>query len=109
MFFSSRFVSFAVEEIIVSALRDARDPIEDPIVDLRAAITMAYDQVRLARRYLEPFDVAAELSTQLQHAEADLVRAFVEVDRLERETIEGRSSKQPVSINPHIAILPRSA
>jgi hypothetical protein len=103
------FVFFAVEEIAVSALRGTRDPVADPIVDLRAAIAVAYEQVQLARRYLEPQFVVAELSTHLQHAEADLVRALVEVDRLERETDVGRPSEQPVSISPHLAMFPRSA
>jgi hypothetical protein len=93
----------------LSALRVTGDPGEDPLVALRSAIAVAYENVQHARRCLTALYPTEDLAKSLQRAEADLVRSIVEIVRLEREAHEIQSSNQLVPISTRRPKLPRSA
>ena len=93
----------------VSALPVPEDPSADLVGQLRTAIAVAYDHVCQARRCLAALPPTADLPSDLQRAEADLVRALVAVDRLERSTREIVTGDRPVSIADRRSVLPRIA
>jgi len=96
-------------EPVVSALPVPEDPRADPVGQLRAAIAVAYDHVRQARRCLTSLPPSADLPSDLQRAEADLVRALVAVDRFEQSTRQVNTGGRPVPIADRRPTLPRIA
>lgn len=93
----------------MSALRVTSDSNWESLVELRGAIAMAYDQVQAARSYLTKLGPSHELSTFLQSAEADLVRAMVAFGQIEHEPLAPHSSEPPIPISNRQSNLSRSA
>ena len=93
----------------MSALRVTSDPAWESPAELHAAIALAYEQVQIARRCLADLTPPHELSSFLQSAEADLVRAMVAVGQIEHEPFAARASERPVSITNHQPTLSRTA
>ena len=94
----------------MSSLPAASDgPYPDPFGELRTAIAVAYDHVRQARRCLPALPQSADLPSDLQRAEADLVRALVAAERLQSESREINAGERPVPITNFRPTLSRTA
>jgi hypothetical protein len=69
----------------------------------------AYEQIKIARRCLTALTPPVELTSHLQSAEADLVRAMVVANEMEMTAIAGQPADRLVSIAQHRSSLSHPA
>jgi hypothetical protein len=80
----------------VEASESSIEPSIDEVIDV---VAMAYDQVKLARRYLVSIPKGSDAALRLQYAEAELVRAKVALDAIDRSAPSAVPPVAPTMIN----------
>lgn len=85
----------------MSALRVPNGPSGESFGDLLTSLSVAYEEVRTARRALNGLAPSTELSAYLQSAEADLVRAMVVAEELNTAMQAGAVADRVISISQH--------
>jgi hypothetical protein len=83
---------------MLRAVDTADESLDASLDELRDVVEAAYDNVKLARRYLSCLTSTSDLSGRLQLAEAELVRAKVALNEIDQATQARIPIDQPAII-----------